>query len=66
MAGFDSHSKCARCCDKGLGSDPCVIGGAICSICDSFITDHFEIYNELLGDCPVRLGLYGLALHPVF
>ena len=22
MAGFDSHSKCARCRDKGLGDDP--------------------------------------------
>ena len=25
MAGFDSHSKCARCRDKGLGDDPCVL-----------------------------------------
>ena len=25
MAGFDSHSKCARCRDKGVGDDPCVL-----------------------------------------
>ena len=25
MAGFDSHSKCARCRDKGVGNDPCVL-----------------------------------------
>ena len=25
MAGFDSHFKCARCRDKGLGDDPCVL-----------------------------------------
>ena len=24
MAGFDTHSKCARCRDKGLGDDPCI------------------------------------------
>ena len=24
MAGFDSHSFCARCRDKGKGKDPCV------------------------------------------
>ena len=24
MAGFDTHSYCARCCDKGNGPDPCV------------------------------------------
>ena len=24
MAGFDSHSHCVRCHDKGKGQDPCV------------------------------------------
>ena len=24
MANFDKHSRCARCCDKGQGEDPCV------------------------------------------
>ena len=36
MAGFDMHEKCARCRDKGLGKDPCIVGGAICKICDNF------------------------------
>ena len=25
MASFDRHSRCARCRDKGLGEDPCVL-----------------------------------------
>ena len=36
MAGFDMHEMCARCRDKGLGKDPCIVGGAICKICDNF------------------------------
>ena len=24
MTGFDTHSYCVRCCDKGMGPDPCV------------------------------------------
>ena len=36
MAGFDMHDKCARCRDKGLGSDACIVGSAICKICDAF------------------------------
>ena len=32
MAGFDSHSKCARCRDKGLGDNPCVQKKE-CAIC---------------------------------
>ena len=35
MAGFDSHSKCARCRDKGLGDDPCVQKKE-CAICRGF------------------------------
>ena len=30
VAGFDMHDKCARCRDKGLGSDACIVGGVIC------------------------------------
>ena len=26
MAVFDTHKKCARCREKGTGSDPCVLG----------------------------------------
>ena len=35
MALFDSHTKCARCCEKGVGSDACVEKRP-CQICDSF------------------------------
>ena len=33
MASFDSHSRCARCRDKGLGEDPCV-KKLQCDLCD--------------------------------
>ena len=36
MARFDMHEICARRLDKALGSDACIVGGAICKICDSF------------------------------
>ena len=32
---FDSHSKCARCREKGIGDDPCVKKKQ-CQICDNF------------------------------
>ena len=35
MAGFDTHSKWARCRDKGLGDDPCVLKKE-CVICKGF------------------------------
>ena len=35
MALFDSHSKCVRCRDKGLGKDPCV-EKKDCTICNNF------------------------------
>ena len=38
MAGFDQHERCARCRDKGQGSDPCV-KKKYCSICDN-LTDQ--------------------------
>ena len=43
MAGFDMHEKCARCRDKGLGKDPCIVGGAICKICDNFTAIQREM-----------------------
>ena len=35
MALFDNHKKCARCCDKGVGDDPCV-KKLDCHICKTF------------------------------
>ena len=45
MAGFDMHEKCARCRDKRLGSDACIIGGAVCTIYDGFTA----ILREMLA-----------------
>ena len=39
IAGFDSHSKCACCRDKGLGDDPCVLNKE-CVICKGFTPDQ--------------------------
>ena len=39
MVGFDSHSKCARCRDKGLGNDPCVLKKE-CDICRGFTPEQ--------------------------
>ena len=39
MAGFDTHSKCALCRDKGLGDDPCVLKKE-CVICKGFTPDQ--------------------------
>ena len=35
MAVFDQHEKCARCCEKKLGQDLCVLGNK-CLICEGF------------------------------
>ena len=35
MAGLNSHSKCARCRDKGVGDDPCVLK-KYCDVCKGF------------------------------
>ena len=51
---FDSHSKCARCREKGLGSDACVEKKP-CQICDSFseerkmqlATPKYRVHKEL-------------------
>ena len=45
MAGFDMHDKCARCSDKGLGSDACIVRGAICKICNGFT----DIQQDMLA-----------------
>ena len=47
MAGFDMHEKCALCRDKGLGKDPCIVGGAICKICDNFTAIQREMLATL-------------------
>ena len=39
MAGFDSHSKCARCRDKGVGDDPCVLKKE-CDVCKGFTPEQ--------------------------
>ena len=41
MAGFDSHSKCARCRDKGVGDDPCVLKKE-CVVCKGFTPTYRE------------------------
>ena len=33
MASFDTHVRCARCREKGSGSDPCVQGKDDCTAC---------------------------------
>ena len=35
MALFDNHKKCAHCCEKGVGDDPCV-KKLDCQICKAF------------------------------
>ena len=44
MAGFDSHAYCARCRDKGKGTDPCVE------------KKHFSFCNILTQDQKARLA----------
>ena len=39
MALFDTHTKCARCRDKGLGQDTCV-EKKDCVICNNFTEDQ--------------------------
>ena len=42
MAAFDSHDKCARCRDKRIGEDNCVLEKP-CSICDGFSHNQREL-----------------------
>ena len=39
MALFDLHTKCARCHEKGIGDDDCVVKKP-CSICEGFTEDR--------------------------
>ena len=39
MAVFDGHLKCARCRDKGVGDDPCVLK-CDCPICKAFTPEQ--------------------------
>ena len=45
VAAFDSHEKCARCRDKRIGEDNCVLDKP-CPICDGF-TDTVTCYTVL-------------------
>ena len=42
MAAFDSHDKCARCRDKRIGEDNCVLDRP-CPICDNFSDSQKEL-----------------------
>ena len=42
MAAFDSHDKCARCRDKRIGEDSCVLDRP-CQICDAFSDSQKEL-----------------------
>ena len=42
MAGFDLHDKCARCRDKRIGEDNCVLDKP-CPICDVFSDSQKEL-----------------------
>ena len=54
MALFDSHSKCARCREKGIGKDACVEKKP-CTICDPFseeqrlqlVTPTYRVRKEI-------------------
>ena len=50
MAAFDSHDKCARCRDKRIGEDNCVLDKP-CPICDNFS----ESQKELLATPSYRI-----------
>ena len=48
MAGFDSHTVCARCCDKKKGKDPCVEKeGADCHHCNSLTPEQLSQLSTL-------------------
>ena len=43
MAGYDSHTVCARFCDKKKGKDPCVEKeGADCLHCNALTPEHLS------------------------
>ena len=39
MAVFDGHLKCARCRDKGVGDDPCILKKD-CPVCKAFTPEQ--------------------------
>ena len=41
MASFDGHLKCARCWDKGVGEDNCVLKKD-CPICKGFTPEQIQ------------------------
>ena len=41
MTKCDNHSSCARCRDKGIGSDPCTLG-LLCKLCESLTPQQKE------------------------
>ena len=50
MASFDGHSKCARCRDKGVGEDNCILKKD-CAVCKGFTPEQVlqlatPIYRE--------------------
>ena len=51
MAAFDQHEKCARCREKKLGQDPCVIGNN-CVICEGF--SDLEKEKMATPSCKIR------------
>ena len=50
MAVFDSHTKCTRCREKGIGTDPCVEKKS-CKICDGFTSGQKQLATPT---CRVR------------
>ena len=40
IAGFNGHSHCTRCHDKGKGNDPCVMHKDLCNLCHILTTDQ--------------------------
>ena len=46
MASFDGHMKCARCRDKGIGEDYCVLKKD-CSICKGFTPEQIHQLSTL-------------------
>ena len=46
MAGFDSYTSCARCLDKGQGSNLCVLK-VDCSFCNILTTDQLTLLATL-------------------
>ena len=45
LAVFDMHQKCARCREKGTGSDTCVLAQEDCQAGALLIPDQGHMYN---------------------